>query len=180
MKSYIREKCHWCKKTLSKKSKIFCSDTCSLNYWKKYKRVRRRLRLVIFYRDRGICNSCGMDTIASLKELQARRPVILRRHKRAIIRRARERGECCSVKPLTLTQWWNRFLIRLGGKTLQERWRQSIWTMDHVRPKHAGGHHTSLDNIQTLCIWCHDDKNLVERQEIYERRTAKKSLGKSR
>lgn len=33
----------------------------------------------------------------------------------------------------------------------------SLWEADHIKPKHKGGPNT-LDNLQTLCLRCHQEK----------------------
>ena len=34
----------------------------------------------------------------------------------------------------------------------------SLWQADHVDEVADGGGHATVDDIQTLCVWCHADK----------------------
>lgn len=35
--------------------------------------------------------------------------------------------------------------------------RKTLWDMDHILPVKDGGGACGLDNLRTLCIWCHKD-----------------------
>ena len=37
----------------------------------------------------------------------------------------------------------------------------SLWEADHIKPKHKGGLDT-LDNLQTLCLKCHQEKTYID------------------
>ena len=64
--------CRWCDlEILAKRRRTFCSDYC-VHQW----RLRTDpgyLRDQVFARDRGICSSCGIDTIAAYNALKRAR-----------------------------------------------------------------------------------------------------------
>lgn len=112
-----------------------------------YAADRTKFKRLVFKRDSGVCFCCGVDTIALAARLQAKHDDMQRRNKRG--------G----------TAWpsiWRRFLIRLGGRRLMQRWirKQSLWDNDHVVPESislSGVY--DLENMQTLCLWCHKKKH---------------------
>ena len=44
--------------------------------------------------------------------------------------------------------------------------RRSLWDADHIRPVAEGGGQCDLDNLRTLCLLCHREKDAhwVEQQ----------------
>lgn len=37
--------------------------------------------------------------------------------------------------------------------------RKTYWDADHIVPVSAGGGSCDVRNVQTLCLWCHKNKN---------------------
>jgi hypothetical protein len=42
--------------------------------------------------------------------------------------------------------------------------RHSLWDADHIRAVVDGGGECGLDNMQTLCVWCHREKTASARR----------------
>jgi 5-methylcytosine-specific restriction endonuclease McrA len=96
------------------------------------------LRSEVLKRDQGICAICGLDTLAIEAELT--------------------RLYWESHKTWPCGKEMERFKKSLGiSKT-----RKSLWDADHILPVHQGGGECGLENMQTLCIWCHKKKTKVE------------------
>jgi hypothetical protein len=59
-----------------------------------------------------------------------------------------------------------QLLVRLGHpkavgnlrSLLKIQSRHTFWDADHIRPVAEGGGECGLDNMQTLCLWCHREK----------------------
>ncbi|HEY3246030.1 MAG TPA: HNH endonuclease [Phycisphaerae bacterium] len=43
-------------------------------------------------------------------------------------------------------------LMRMGLKT---SWPRRLWEADHIIPRAEGGGLLGLENLRTLCLWCH-------------------------
>jgi hypothetical protein len=41
----------------------------------------------------------------------------------------------------------------------EDRLYKTLWEADHVKPVNEGGGRCGLEGFQTLCIWCHREKN---------------------
>lgn len=73
----------------------------------------------------------------------------------------RDQGVCalCGLdtealrRELEALPWWEqeerRATLRIPPN------RRSLWDADHILPVSNGGGECGLDNIRTLCIWCH-------------------------
>jgi 5-methylcytosine-specific restriction enzyme A len=73
--------CRWCSLEVPKRRFTFCSEYC-VHEWK-LRSQPAYLREEVFRRDRGVCASCGVDTIAALRRLKRSRGLnraVLLRH----------------------------------------------------------------------------------------------------
>ena len=68
------------------------------------------------------------------------------------------------------------WLLGLG----QTGYINSLWQADHIIPVVEGGGACGLDNLRTLCVWCHkrETRKLRARMARRKRRQAKRSTGK--
>lgn len=119
-----------CGKKLPGKRQSFCSQDCTdkalIRCWPTEQR-RQTLK-----RDKGICAQCGLDCIVAWKMINSAPFTPF-----AWIR---------ENKGLT---WVEAFLgIRISGN------RHSFWDANHIIPVSEGGTN-DLDNLETLCILCH-------------------------
>lgn len=60
--------CRWCSLEVPRRRYTFCSDFC-VHEWK-LRTQPAYLREQVFERDRGICSSCTIDTIAAARKLR--------------------------------------------------------------------------------------------------------------
>lgn len=118
---------------------------------------RKPHRKEAFIRDRGHCRQCGLDT-----EWLGR-----------IIHQARNHLK-------ELNGWDSKFIpllmVQLGFKP-----DTAMWEADHILGLSEGGE-DSIENIQTLCIPCHESKTAVGTHERAkgQRLTRKRAKGMSR
>jgi hypothetical protein len=96
------------------------------------------LRNLVWKRDRGRCAVCGLRCRDLEKSLTLLRQVLSR------LGQARVYG---SVR-----------------KALKVKSRHSLWDADHIRAVADGGGECGLDNMQTLCVWCHREKTAEGRR----------------
>jgi hypothetical protein len=82
-------------------------------------------------RDRGVCKKCGRNTAALRRELNK----LWKTDKQA-------------------------FSVRVEELEVPEdRYHGALWEADHIVPVREGGGQCGLEGFQTLCIWCHREKN---------------------
>lgn len=96
------------------------------------------LRTQVYLRDKGVCGSCGLDTEV-LTSAGSRWP---------------RDGE------YELAMAW---LAALGAHRAR-----TLWEADHIVPVSEGGGECGLENMRTLCVWCHKR----ETAELNRRRAA--------
>ena len=93
------------------------------------KSKQRRLRSKAFVRDKGICNRCGRNCKLIDDELN-------RLYQLDLVK-----GDVCYLA--------NEYMRSIGLHS----W--SSWHAHHIVKRCDGGTDT-LDNIETVCQWCHD------------------------
>lgn len=125
--------------------KVFCgSPACTHEY--KIRSDAGYAREQVLLRDRGVCQSCGLDT-EKLKSL---------------LHRVRtEKGETAYLQLLDL------YAKKTGYSFSLEK---HFFEVDHIIPVAQGGGSCGLDNLQTLCKVCHTSKT---RREARRRRFGK-------
>lgn len=126
-------RCRLCDEPCSGRRSSWCSDKCLVAY--SLATSSSFLRQATYERDKGICNSCGIDAEA----LQTRLNLM----------HYEQRGEAFSV-------------LRENGFNAPMFSRRtsscgSLWDADHVEPMDEGGS-WELSNVQTLCHPCHKEK----------------------
>jgi len=48
--------------------------------------------------------------------------------------------------------------------------RENLWDADHIVPVAEGGGECSLENLRTLCIWCHHNETARLRRRLSQKR----------
>ena len=122
--------------------RTFCSGRC-VSTWK----IRTQpgyARSRVKDRDRGVCCACGLDTVAA-------RAMAIRVRQRLIAMRVGRYDP--TLHPDTLACWPD---AQIPG--LPDRLSLSWWAADHITPVVEGGAEGGLDNLRTLCRWCHGDE----------------------
>jgi hypothetical protein len=128
--------CRQCGTEVPKGRRTFCGDAC-VESW----RVRTDpafLRNLVWKRDRGRCAVCGLSCKNLEKSLAQVRQVLAR---------------------LGHSRVYGSLRKALGVKN-----RHTLWDADHVRAVVEGGGECGLENMQTLCLWCHREKTAAMRR----------------
>lgn len=128
--------CRQCGKEVPKGRRTFCGDAC-VEAW----RVRTDpafLRKLVWNRDRGRCAACGM----SCKDLEKGLSLV-----RTVLSRVGHSRVYGSLR-----------------KSLGVKNRHTLWDADHIRAVVDGGGECGLENMQTLCVWCHREKTAAMRR----------------
>lgn len=152
--------CRYCKKKVKPPKQSWCSQECVDEYL--VRRSPTDARRAVFNRDGGVCSVCVVDTVALARTLEVpfdkeaycagRRGQFAlgsgaRMFDMDAIRRARDDRDAD-------TPTVRAILGRLDRGSVES----ALWDMDHVVPVKDGGGGCGLDNLQTLCLWCHDRK----------------------
>lgn len=118
-------------------------------------------RMKTFERDKGVCAECGLDTkIVEFSRRKATEPWQSYRIKPSEKAKNRTETECRSIKVRYMAVW-SRMIVRLGVP--EHLWKSGpLWHSDHILPVYRGGGETGIENRQTLCFKCHQDKTSAE------------------
>lgn len=121
----------------------------------------QKLRSKVWVTACGVCEKCGLDTVDVARRLMRKRLGVWDGTGTLLAFAAR----------------WHRLLVRLGGLTLLHRcWMNtvasgegpgllkpsflaSLWDVDHKVPRSEGGAFDDMNNVQSLCLWCHGKKS---------------------
>jgi len=128
--------CRHCGLEVPKRRRTFCSDLC-VERWR-IKTDPSFLRSLVWKRDRGLCALCGLKCRDLEKSLSLLRQVLVRL------------GHSKAYGAL-------RGLMKIQS-------RHTFWDADHIQAVVDGGGECGLDNMQTLCLWCHRDKTAAMRR----------------
>jgi 5-methylcytosine-specific restriction endonuclease McrA len=119
-------------------------------------------RRLVDARDRGLCAGCHVDTeaVAGYAD-QATREVVGRwNHERGLRIHAR-RWDSAPPELVRMIQVAREEILEPYGWGHLWR-RRTFWDADHLVPVADGGPST-LENLQTLCLSCHQAKTLTQR-----------------
>ncbi len=130
--------CRWCGKEVSPPRRTFCCDDC-VHEWR-IRSSTKYMREHIYIRDCGICNKCGTDTRRIRLQIEDKRAELFASYR----------------KLWEESLEWTEFL-KETKLTKKEVWK-SLWHADHIIEVKNGGGQSGLENIQTLCLWCHKQK----------------------
>jgi len=122
--------CRVCRAKVPPPRRTFCGGDCLAEYLARTTNVG--LRRAVWQRDKGVCRVCRLDCT----------------HLETAVRRLTKAGGGREVG--------RQVRAALG---VQEPFRKTFWDADHVRPVREGGGSCGLSNVQTLCLWCHRNKN---------------------
>lgn len=133
-KKPVSGQCRWCNgdvHRLSERRRTFCSDECVHEY--RLRSSPAYMRQQVRKRDRCICALCGLNTFKLAKELRRLTGPNLEHLE---IELFKSKG----LKPVKF----------VGTK------KRSLWAADHILPVVEGGGECGLENMRTLCVWCHN------------------------
>lgn len=119
---------------------LFCSTECG-DAWSFRTGGSTWARKLLYQAEKGICQDCGLDT----KEL------------------------CFQLKNCDSQEERRRMLEEKGitykvNRLVNNPTMSNIWEADHIVPVAEGGGECGLDNYQTLCVQCHQNKTNREHE----------------
>jgi hypothetical protein len=91
------------------------------------------VRECVFERDSGVCARCGLDCVAEY-------------HRLKLLERTDPAAYAAEVKARKVPTH-----------------RTSLWDAEHTLAVKDGGGECGLDNITTMCVFCHKEKTAAER-----------------
>ena len=141
--------CRWCEKPVPKPRREWCSDACVTDY--QIRADPSSARHHLHKRDKGVCADCGLDT-ERLEERKERIGYGGYDHIRQ--RTVTYRGIEASREAWAR---WRHVFEHLTKRRIPVH-RMNFWDADHVKTVEKGGGSCGLDNLQTLCLWCHQAK----------------------
>lgn len=137
-KAHNRQKgeCTFCGKQVPKGKRNWCSIECynELNW--------PSARNKLWDRDRGVCSRCGADTM-KMKRIENR---------------------LWWDGPSNLERYRTRkYILAVIWPTPYGKQNQDWWEGHHIIARKDGGSN-KLENLQTLCIWCHAEETKGQQQ----------------
>lgn len=123
--------CTWCGKKVTGRRRTWCSDDCVQTY---LGCNQQALRQRAYERDRGVCAECGLD---------------VDRLMRAVVRDLAHLGFRW-VLVYSRSRVWKWLGLKCPPQS-----RPEPWDADHIVPICEGGDPHDLENVRTLCWWCH-------------------------
>ena len=131
--------CRMCKQAVTApRRRTFCSDAC-VEEWKRHSDPRV-FRQVVYERDKGICQLCGLD-VATV-DVVAINGEWLRSHRR---------NGPGHVVTLAILERWNH----ARGYCEANKIKGHVYEIDHIVPLVEGGSFFDLGNLRLLCVRCH-------------------------
>lgn len=140
-----RRLCKWCKKEVPAGRICWCSAKCI------HEGLLRAhgdyMRRHVHGRDRGVCGRCGLDTEKLQKLAHDMNRVWLKR----------QRSEEPADRQAAL--YWRpsgyySIALTVSGKPIGAR---HLWEAHHKLAVAEGGGSCGLEDMMTLCIWCHSE-----------------------
>jgi len=153
-----RNLCRRCSVEVPKGKRTFCGPKC-IEAWR-LTTDPTFLRRMVKRRDKGKCRICGFDAELVKKALREL-------HRITWTDWSRDGGHG-GVKELKRPLAEFEKALGLGH-------RVSLWDADHVVEVVKGGGECGLDNMQTLCLWCHREKTARLARERAEVRKVKEA-----
>lgn len=139
--------CRQCGAPLPGRRTSFCGDPCVEAFL--VANDPRHASRRVFERDSGVCAACGLDTVRLREVIGVHGRTSHLAHRTGIlvldVRSARD----------------DRMGVPSDGH---------LWEADHILPVVAGGGQCGLDNLQTLCVWCHRLKTAEQTARAAEAR----------
>ena len=133
--------CTWCGQKVPPRRTTWCSNVCVRAY---SLTQTTTLREAVYTRDRGVCSCCGEDTDAVKK----------------LVAEWHERFDGDLQEVATSLSEYGLETTESVAKHITKR--RTLWDMDHIQPVSKGGDIFALDNLHTLCYWCHKEKTKKE------------------
>ena len=145
--------CVWCGKPLGSVRRKYCSPECSDEVGL---RCGYGVRWKLKDRDKGICARCGRDCVALEKALSVIKDMGMPlagwayRGWRAKEKKASHLASALGITP--------------------EQVKKSLWDAHHKKAVADGGGACGLDNLETVCIWCHKKESANQKANAAQAR----------
>ena len=143
--------CRWCETEVKPPKRTFCGNKNCLHEWQ----LRTRpayMRKCVKARDKETCQICKLDCKTYQKKLQHLYATDLAEFTRQI----------------------------RGLKAAERRLYGTLWDVDHIVPVSEGGGECGLENVRTLCIWCHRNETNILLAEQAKKRQGRKRRNNKR
>jgi hypothetical protein len=143
-----RARCVWCGGELPRRKKKYCCEKCADETL--IRKVPGYARALVFERDNGICEGCGIDAAQVERALErvrgyAKQSALCEALARVAIDTARADGFKVGYR-----------LCKTSGRVLWFTLNSAaFWEADHIKPVTEGGGCCGLENYRTLCAPCH-------------------------
>lgn len=136
-----RPSCRWCKRDVEPPRRSWCGDDRCVLEW-----TRRTswpiTRGLVFERDKGVCQICGLDTVQLRKEYTE---AMFAKHMRRYVKESLRARDEITIEVSRQTK------IPIHAIISDADW----WQADHIQPVSEGGDWFDMSNLRTLCIPCH-------------------------
>lgn len=162
-----RRLCRWCGTEVPRGRRTFCGDDC-IHEW----RLRSDpgyMRAQVWRRDRGVCASCGIDTTDVIKQIGQIRAQVQRDVRIEHYPIGNDATKRYHRYLAAMEQHFQELLLAAGIDPSFPRSRDTLWDADHIVPVSEGGGECGMENIRTLCWWCHQ----TETAKMHRRKTRK-------
>lgn len=180
-KNYKR--CVQCGEPCPGRRTSYCSNAC-VHEW----RLRTDpgyMRACVFDRDQGVCALCGRDCHElriQVKNLWNAFHDDGKRQNRlwSWLVRWKFHFKVSSSHVWDGKSWEKRLVAGIPGrfrvtKLVFELHLASVWQADHIQPVVEGGGLCGLENLATLCLWCHRRKTSEQaRRRAHEKRNVRR------
>jgi 5-methylcytosine-specific restriction protein A len=144
--------CRLCKTETTYKRATLCSEACRERW--AIMTSPGYARQLVYQRDQGICALCGVDTIMLLGMIEGPKKAYHSAH-------PWPRWQDMPPGSFVRRIGYNAHpLLYTLGRT------ESLWDADHIVPVVEGGGECDLDNLRTLCLWCHKRVTAELRQRL--------------
>ena len=162
---WVKGTCTWCGAVVPKGRRSWCSQACVDRF--KVTTVDGQ-HAAVEERDRGTCALCCLDT--------ARFRVVVSRWLN-VFGIDRQTGRYWPDVRRRLAQALTAHGLPTSERSVAHLWGARViwWDMDHAIPIVDGGHPCALENLRTLCYWCHQR----ETSEAATRRAEERRLARA-
>lgn len=151
---------------------LFCAGSCREDFF--VKKSSASLRHVVRSVDDGICNSCHIDCEKLRLELLS---VSLAPTSSEVAETSSACTQSCILDQRRRVVEQRHPLLMQFPHLVERLIRQplpgNLWHADHIIPVSHGGGECTLDNIQTLCVGCHQLKTQEDMKRLKKERLHK-------
>lgn len=130
--------CLLCNQQLPPRKIRWCSQACADQAYLQCS--PGKMRAAVRRRDKGVCARCGLDTVKLRDEL------------RGLCHKYGRDGEAYRAYVFTM---WGLWVLR-----------RNLWEMNHKQAVAEGGEIWGLENVETLCIPCHQEHTKMLRKRL--------------